>query len=64
MPNYKSFTAAMRDLLLPLDRAGEAVVNSIKEMIRSNDVPGKELSEVWKKRKTQNKNEKYHKTTT
>lgn len=58
MPVYKSFTAAIKDLILPMDRAGESLVNSIKEMIFSNSVPGKELSEVWVRRKTQNKNTK------
>ena len=58
MPIYKSFTAAIKDLMLPMDRAGESVVNSIKEMIISNSVPGKELSDVWVRRKTQNKNTK------
>jgi phage gpG-like protein len=58
MPVYKSFTAAIKDLMLPMDRAGEALVNSIKEIIFSNSVPGKELSEAWVRRKTQNKNTK------
>jgi phage gpG-like protein len=58
MPTYKSFTAAIKDLMLPMDRAGEAVVNSIKTMINTNSVPGKELSAKWKARKAQNSNTK------
>ena len=58
MPTYKSFTAAIKDLMLPMDRAGESVINSIKTMINTNSVPGKELSAKWKARKAQNANTK------
>lgn len=58
MPVYKSFTAAIKDLILPKDRIGETVVKSIKEMINTNAVPGVQLSENWVKRKAQNHNTK------
>lgn len=53
-PVYKSFTEAMKDLKLPMDRAGESVVQSIKTMINTNSTPGEAVSEAWQKRKTQN----------
>jgi phage gpG-like protein len=58
MPTYKSFTAAIKDLMLPKDRVGQAVVKSIKEMINTNSAPGVQLSENWVRRKTQNHNTK------
>jgi len=58
MPVYKSFTAAMKDLIIPMDRAAESVVNSVKTMLVTGNTPGEELSERWKARKVQNKNTK------
>ena len=58
MPVYKSFTAAMNDLRLPMDRVGEVMVNSIKSVIFNNEAMGKELSPKWTIRKTQNINTK------
>ena len=58
MPVYKSFTAAMKDLILPMDRVGEVMVNGIKSLIFNNEAMGKELSPKWTIRKTQNTNTK------
>lgn len=58
MPTYKSFTEAMKDLFLPLDRIGETIVKSIQTIIVSNNVPGQDLSQNWKTKKTQNINTK------
>jgi phage gpG-like protein len=58
MPVYKSFTEAIKDLFVPLDKIGETVVKSIQTMIETNNVPGKELHPNWVKRKTQNANTK------
>lgn len=46
----------MKDLKIPLDRAGETVVKSIKTMIDGNQVPTPVLTEKWKAQKVQNKN--------
>jgi phage gpG-like protein len=58
MPTYKSFTEAIKDLFVPLDKIGDTVVKSIQTMIETNNVPGKELHPNWTKRKTQNANTK------
>jgi phage gpG-like protein len=58
MPVYKSFTEAIKDLFVPLDKIGEVVVKDIKRLIESNEAMGKELHPNWVKRKTQNANTK------
>jgi phage gpG-like protein len=58
MPNYKSFTDAIKDLFIPLDKIGDTVVKSIQTMIETNSTPGKDLHPNWKARKTQNTNTK------
>lgn len=55
MPTYKSFTEAIKDLFVPLDKIGDTVVKSIQTMIDSNQVPTPVLTEKWKARKVQNK---------
>lgn len=58
MPTYKSFTEAIKDLFVPLDKIGDTVVKDIRRLIESNEAMGKELHPNWKARKTQNVNTK------